>query len=372
MLSPSNPHVEYLRQLRICGAVPWAHGAIIRAYCPFHRGSGKTLWINAERGTWGCWSVRCGAGGGDLRQIAWHRGKSWKQATALFKMLRLDTFVLAPEEREQEEDRVAWPHLMAFAVDWHLAEQVVGLMYANAQQVAITPDIPPSYFPGCLAAPGDVEHDHWWDLQYLLVQRKQKPDWLEAYHVGYDRHSGELVFPIERPGGQLEGISRRKPVDGAPYVAVGTPYNRKDPNWQYLHVQKGHCLWGLKRARGIKKPDIVVVEGFLDVIRLAEFGFRAVAKMGPKLTVQQVQLLLAEDAERIVLWPDFDRPGLLGCAKDVNALLGQKPLAVVAPRGMVGKDPADYTRLIARTTFKRAEDPAAYLCRLPQYMTQAA
>ena len=100
-----------------------------------------------------------------------------------------------------------------------------------------------------------------------------------------DRFFDRVIFPITEPGGKVVGFGGRVIDDGAPKYL-------NSPETPLFH--KGAQVYGLREAReGIRANDrVVVVEGYLDVLALAQFGAtHVVATLGTALTADHLRLL---------------------------------------------------------------------------------
>ncbi len=119
----------------------------------------------------------------------------------------------------------------------------------------------------------------------------------------YDRFRNRLTIPIRDPFGKMVGFGGRvvDPNDIPKYL--------NSPKTELF--DKGRLLYGLDLARqNIRARDqVVIVEGYLDVIALHQAGFNnAVSPMGTALTEDQFRLV-KKFTRRIVLALDADAAG---------------------------------------------------------------
>lgn len=118
----------------------------------------------------------------------------------------------------------------------------------------------------------------------------------------YDRFRNRIMFPIRDRRGRTIGFGGRVLDDG-------TPKYLNSPETPIFH--KGTELYGLYQARKAnrKLERIVIVEGYMDVIALAEHGIsNAVATLGTSTTAEHLRLLLRA-APEVVFCFDGDRAG---------------------------------------------------------------
>jgi DNA primase len=101
----------------------------------------------------------------------------------------------------------------------------------------------------------------------------------------YDRFRDRIIFPIRNVRGEIIGFGGR-------IIAKGEPKYLNSPETALFN--KSHELYGLYEAqRAIRdKNHVIVVEGYMDVIALAQFGItNVVATMGTAATEEHVKKL---------------------------------------------------------------------------------
>lgn len=118
----------------------------------------------------------------------------------------------------------------------------------------------------------------------------------------YDRFRNRIVFPIKDRRGRVIGFGGRVLGDDMPKYL-------NSPETPVFH--KSEALYGLYEARKIKETAhfIIVVEGYMDVVALAQHGIEnVVATLGTATTTQHIQQLYRYTQE-IVFCFDGDRAG---------------------------------------------------------------
>ena len=131
------------------------------------------------------------------------------------------------------------------------------------------------------------------DLGMAIQGDKNKP---------YDRFRGRIMFPIRDKRGRVIGFGGR-------VLGEGTPKYLNSPETRIYH--KGQELYGLYEAKQANKQlqRLVVVEGYMDVVALAQHGVNyAVASLGTATTPEQLQTLFRTVKEVICCY-DGDRAG---------------------------------------------------------------
>ncbi|MEE9447147.1 MAG: DNA primase [Arenicellales bacterium] len=118
----------------------------------------------------------------------------------------------------------------------------------------------------------------------------------------YDRFRARVMFPIEDHRGRLVGFGGR-------VIGKGEPKYLNSPETPLFH--KGSELYGFYRARREigKLDESIVVEGYMDVVGLAQNGVNnAVATLGTATTPMHLQRLFRA-ASKVVFCFDGDRAG---------------------------------------------------------------
>lgn len=165
----------------------------------------------------------------------------------------------------------------------------------------------------------------------------------------YDRYRERIMFPIRNRKGQVIGFGGRVIGDDLPkYI--------NSPETTLFH--KGSELYGLYEARlNTKKLErIVVVEGYMDVIALAQFGVSyAVATLGTATTSSHIKQLFRAVPEVIFCF-DGDRAGREAAWRALNNALpeiqdGKEIRFLFLPDG---EDPDSQIRKIGQEAFEQS------------------
>ncbi len=178
----------------------------------------------------------------------------------------------------------------------------------------------------------------------LLVRNPQKGS-------VYDAYRGRVIFPIVGVNGRVLGFGARVMNDDKPkYINTGdTPIYNKRNNLYGLHLQKGRRV-----------EDLVIVEGYTDVIGLYEAGVtNAVASLGTALTIQQARLL-KRYVSRVYIAYDGDAAGQNATIRGLDILTGEglDVRVIVFPDAM---DPDEFIRNRGKDAFDALKDEALSL-----------
>ncbi|MDR2524849.1 MAG: DNA primase [Oscillospiraceae bacterium] len=125
-----------------------------------------------------------------------------------------------------------------------------------------------------------------------------------------------------------------------------------------LAYKKGRDIFALQLAKNTGKEQLILCEGYMDVIALHQAGFEnAVACLGTALTKEQAQLL-ARYAKEVVLCYDADEAGQAATRKAL-AVLRQTTLRLRVLQLSGGKDPDEIIRAFGAERFRSLLEGAA-------------
>lgn len=149
-----------------------------------------------------------------------------------------------------------------------------------------------------------------------------------------DLFRGRLMFPIFDVLGKVVAFGGRVLDDSLPKY-INSP---ETPIYT-----KGRHLYGLNLAKASRSDNLIIVEGYLDVIAMHQAGIdQAVAALGTALTEQQA-ILLRKYTEKIIIGFDADAAGQKAALRGLDILAG-KDMDVSVLMVPDGKDPDEYIR----------------------------
>jgi len=133
----------------------------------------------------------------------------------------------------------------------------------------------------------------------LIVERETPRPGSEPW---YDRFRDRIMFPIRDPRGRVLGFGGR-------VLDKGEPKYLNSPETEIFH--KGRELYGLHEARlaRVKLERLLIVEGYMDVVRLHQAGVQyAVATLGTATTAEHLRRAF-KLVNEVVFCFDGDRAG---------------------------------------------------------------
>ncbi|WP_104037094.1 DNA primase [Vibrio jasicida] len=172
----------------------------------------------------------------------------------------------------------------------------------------------------------------------------------------YDRFRGRIMFPIRERRGRVIGFGGR-------VLGDGTPKYLNSPETPIFH--KGKELYGLYEVLQAYRepPRILVVEGYMDVVALAQYGVDySVASLGTSTTGDHIQMLFRQ-TNTVVCCYDGDRAGKEAAWRALeNALqylkTGNTLKFLFLPDG---EDPDSYVRKYGKQAFEQQIEQATPL-----------
>ncbi|MBN8412303.1 MULTISPECIES: DNA primase [Halomonas] len=322
--------------------------------CPFHQEKSPSFTVSADKQFYHCFG--CGAHGNALRFLmeydklrfpeaveqlasrlgmevpregaddprAQAREKKRKEGVNLLEM----SASYFRERLKMPEGQVAREYLEQRGVSDEIRE-LFGIGYAPAQWEALKRHL------------GGQGVDESVQIEYgLLVHH-------EDSGRSYDRFRDRVVFPIRDIRGRTLGFGGRVMGDAKPKYL-------NSPETPVFH--KGRELYGLYEARQAspKLERLLIVEGYMDVVALAQYGIHnAVATLGTATTADHLRRLFRLVSE-VVFCFDGDKAGRQAAARALETVLpemidGRQARFLFLPEG---EDPDSLVRREGASAFE--------------------
>jgi DNA primase len=331
--------------------------------CPFHDERTPSFGISPSEKVFHCFG--CGAGGDLFRFVQETEGVDFKGAVELLADrygIELEREAEDPRAAEQRRARERLHELLertaAFYVRrlWETEEASGAREYllGRGLEEATLREFRVGYAPSA------------WDTVLMASQRSGYTA-RELYDAGlaqrprdggrlYDRFRSQIMFPLCDPRGRVLGFAGRRMGEdrGPKYI--------NSPEGDLFH--KGRMVFAadLARAHAAKAGEVVVAEGYTDVLMLHQAGLRnAVATMGTALTEEQVGEL-ARLAPTVLLALDSDSAGQEAMVRAARAAAGKRVDLRVVPMPE-GLDPADLVARDGAAAMRRAVEAAVPFVR---------
>ena len=308
-------------------------GSNMFGLCPFHGEKTASFSVAPDKGIYYCFG--CHKGGGAINFMMELEGLSYPDAVrALAKRAGMEV----PED-EQYQNRYRQQERL-----WALMKEAG--RFFHAQLYAPAGEQCRSYIASRGLSKNIVTQfgigfapDSW---NSLVTAMKQKgytdQELIAADLVGekngriYDRFRNRLMFPIIDVRGNVIGFGGRVLDDSKPKYLNSN---------ETVIFNKRKNLFGMNFAKKTKQPNVILVEGNVDVVTLHQYGFdNAVASLGTSLTEEQVTLL-SRYTEQVVLTYDGDEAGQRA-AKRAIPMLEKAGIQVKVLQMKDAKDPDEF------------------------------
>lgn len=338
-------------------------GANYSACCPFHNEKSPSFTVSPTKQFYHCFG--CGAHGTAIGFLMEYQGVSFVEAV---QDLAKNVGLVVPQET-RDADRPAQKVVVGLQES---LQQAANFYKAELKKSQRAIDYLKSRgLSGQIAAKFQIGYAPagWQNLQGVFPHYESEALTTAGLVVEndqgrrYDRFRDRIMFPIHDQKGQVIGFGGRviNPED--------TPKYYNSPETPLF--QKGHELYGLFIARRAIRDAgrALVVEGYMDVVALAQYGIEyAVAALGTATTPYHIAKLMRQ-ADEIVFCFDGDNAGRTAAWRAaMNALPaltdGLKLTFLFLPKE---HDPDSYVREFGKEKFE-AEVKAAM--PLSQYILQ--
>ncbi|MCL2202715.1 MAG: DNA primase [Defluviitaleaceae bacterium] len=324
--------------LRVRGGRHWG-------LCPFHQEKTPSFTVNTDTQFFHCFG--CGAGGNVFTFVM--RFEHMDFVDALKLLADRVHFILpqpgsAPSEGRKHKERAQHAEYNKVAARFfyeNLRSDAPEAVQAREylQNRGVTDKLQALFGLGLsppgwdallrhMTAPGDISPA---DLHTAGLLAKGQN---EREHY-YDRFRGRLMFPIIDTGKRVVGFG-------------GRIMRESDKEAKYLNspetslFNKSSQLYALHLARRTRAKELIVVEGYMDVLALFKAGFsNAVGVLGTALTARHVQLLRRAGCETALLLLDSDEAGTAAAQRSIPILL-QGGLRVKVLQTPDAKDPDEF------------------------------
>ena len=321
--------------------------------CPFHNEKSPSFSVSPGKQMFYCFG--CGAGGNVFTFVMQYENASFQEAV---KLLAERAGVSLPDLQEGEEARkrdskrarlleVNKEAARYFYYQLRSKTGQAGYAYLHKRQLS---EETIKHFG--LGFANVTSNDL---VKYLKSKGYEDKLIIEAGLASYDERYGlhdkfwnRVMFPIQDSNHRVIGFGGRVMGDAKPKY-LNSP--------ETMVFDKSRNLYGLNFARTARTNNIILCEGYMDVIAMHQAGFtQAVASLGTAFTEGQA-ILLRRYAQEVILAYDSDGAG-------VRAAL--RAIGILKEAGMTGKvlnlepykDPDEFIKNLGREAFAQRLEEA--------------
>ena len=306
-------------------------GANFKANCPFHGEKTPSFVISPTKQIFHCFG--CGKSGDSIAFVREYEKLNYPEA--LEKLADSYNFTLGYTDNKHNKPK---SQLMDKVNEWYinlLNSKPTALSYVKERGIfeSSVEKFGIGYAPDSNAT-----------INYIKSQMLSMPEAIEMGVLGYNQETRNtyarfierVTFPIHATNGSMVGFGGRT-ITGHQAKYVNSP--------ETPYFNKSRLLYAYHHARQdiYKQKEIIITEGYLDVIMLHQAGFtNAVATLGTALTPEHLPLL-RKGEPKVIMAYDGDKAGRAA------ALKASKLLSAAGFNGGVvifgeGLDPADMVK----------------------------
>jgi DNA primase len=294
-----------------------------KGLCPFHGEKSPSFIVSPSRQTYHCFG--CGVHGDAIRFLTEHHGMGFMDAV---RDLAQQVGLTVPERQDSPEDRARADAEKSQRATLSEVLAKAGEHYRSALKASprAVAYLKKRGLTGTVAARFGMGYaPEGWRTLAGVFPRYDDPLLSECGLVivsgdegeeqkRYDRFRDRIMFPIRSVRGEVIGFGGR-------VLDVGEPKYLNSPETPVFH--KGQELYGLFEARqGLRaKGYALVVEGYMDVVALAQWGYpNAVATLGTACTAEHMAKLF-RFTESVIFSFDGDAAGRRAAGRALEAAL---------------------------------------------------
>ncbi len=321
--------------------------------CPFHNEKSPSFSVSRDKQMYYCFG--CGAGGNVFTFLMAYENCSFPEA---IKELADRVGVALPEmeyseevkKREGRKAKLLEVNKEAAKYFYYLLRSpkgVIGHQYLSGR--ALSEETMKKFGLGFASVSNNelVSYLHSKGYADELIKEAGLASFDERYGM-HDKFWNRVMFPIQDINHRVIGFGGRVMGDGKPKY-LNSP--------ETMIFDKSRNLYGLNFARTSRKNNIILCEGYMDVIAMHQAGFtQAVASLGTAFTVGQANLLRRYTND-VLLAYDSDGAGVNAALRAIN-ILRESGLRGRVINMEPAKDPDEFIKANGADAFQERMDKA--------------
>ena len=327
------------------------NGSSYTGLCPFHNEKSPSFSVSGQRQLYHCFG--CGVGGNVITFVMEYENMTFLEAV---KMLGERAGVALPQTSMSEEDRKERGirdrllEINKIAATYYYRQLrsengKAGLDYLKKRELS---DSTINSFGLGYATQSTG------NLYKLLKDKGYDDDILKesglfTYERGiHEKFWNRVIFPIMDINNKVIGFGGRVMGDAKPKY-LNSPETRL--------FDKSRNLYGLNIARTSRKPNMIICEGYMDVISMHQAGFnQAVASLGTALTPGHARLL-KRYTDNVLITYDSDEAGVKAALRAIP-ILKEAGLSTKVINMRPYKDPDEFIKAMGAEAFQERIDNA--------------
>lgn len=322
-------------------------GSSFKGLCPFHNEKTPSFTVDRKKQLFHCFG--CGAGGDVVSFIMQKEGLSYPDSLKYLAQ-KAEINLVFNESPGMSEKRKKL---------YEINKDIMMYFYKNL----LTNKEPQDYLLKRGLRSNIVNtfmlgfaKDSWDDLlNFARSNNIKEEDLLELGLIAksksgnyYDKYRNRLIFPIIDTYGRIIGFGGRA-IDNTMPKYLNSPESEV--------FKKRFNLYGLNIFKKQNKRDLILVEGYMDVIALNNNGIDiAVASLGTAFTVDQAKLA-KRYADNIYICYDSDSAGIKATKRAIE-IFREADIGVNIIQLEEGLDPDDFVKKYGKDAFEKKMDEA--------------
>ena len=316
-------------------------GSSFKGLCPFHNEKTPSFTVDEKKQLFHCFG--CGAGGDVVSFIMQKEGLSYPESLKFLADKAGINIDYTKDPRVNKKNKELYDinkDIMMFFYKNLLTDRKAQAYLKNR---GLSSKIVNTFMLG-------YARDSWDDL-YSYIRKKNYSD-KDLEELGlikksskgnyYDKYRDRIIFPIINHFGKVIGFGGRA-VSGQMPKYLNSP--------ESSIFKKRYNLYGLNIYKRQKRKELILVEGYMDVIALNNHGLDiAVASLGTALTIDQAKLM-KRYSDDIYICYDQDNAGVKATWKAIKIFheIGVNPSVIVLDDG---NDPDDFIKTRGKDAFE--------------------
>ena len=320
--------------------------------CPFHNEKSGSFSVSPSKQMYYCFG--CGAGGNVITFIMEYENYTFMEAVRMLAEragIELPQMEETPEERKSRDIRSQLLEINKHAAVYYF-HQLRGQNGSTAMNYLKKRELGDETIQRFGLGYSSMYSD---DLYRYIKSKGYKDDILKesglfTYGDGKvtDKFWNRVMFPIMDMNNRVIGFGGRVMGDGKPKY-LNSPETKL--------FDKSRNLYGLNIARTSRKPNIIICEGYMDVISLHQAGFnQAVASLGTALTSGQASLM-KRYTDQVLITYDSDGAGVKAALRAIP-ILKEAGLTTKVINMKPYKDPDEFIKGLGAEAFQERIDKA--------------
>ena len=320
--------------------------------CPFHNEKSGSFSVSPSKQMYYCFG--CGAGGNVITFIMEYENYTFMEAVRMLAEragIELPQMEETPEERKSRDIRSQLLEINKLAAVYYF-HQLRGQNGSTAMNYLKKRELGDETIKRFGLGYSSMYSD---DLYRYIKSKGYKDDILKesglfTYGDGKvtDKFWNRVMFPIMDMNNRVIGFGGRVMGDGKPKY-LNSPETKL--------FDKSRNLYGLNIARTSRKPNIIICEGYMDVISLHQAGFnQAVASLGTALTSGQASLM-KRYTDQVLITYDSDGAGVKAALRAIP-ILKEAGLTTKVINMKPYKDPDEFIKGLGAEAFQERIDKA--------------